>query len=74
MHDNSMNRIMQLCLLDTKSTDLLRYMLEIVEICQEFRNLIKEYVQNKGYDEDQESEINDSFESMTRGQRIESKF
>ena len=69
-----MNRIMQLCLLDTKSTDLLRYMLEIVEICQEFRNLIKEYVQNKGYDEDQESEINDSFESMTRGQRIESKF
>ena len=63
MHDASLNRILQLCLLDTKSQDLLRYMLEIVEICQQFRNLIKEYLIDGEYSEDDSDQLNDSFDS-----------
>lgn len=44
MHDAYLGRIMQLCLLDTKSQELLRYIMEIVEICLQFRKLIRFYL------------------------------
>lgn len=33
MHDNYLGRIIVLCLMDTKSQELLKYIMEIVAIC-----------------------------------------
>jgi hypothetical protein len=33
MHDNYLSRIISLCLMDTKSQELLKYVMEVVEIC-----------------------------------------
>ena len=44
MHDKYLTRILQLCLLDSRSEELKRYIIEIVEISQEFRVIIKHYL------------------------------
>ena len=44
LHDKFTGRILQLCLLDPKSEQLLKYIFDIVDICQEFRKLVKSYL------------------------------
>jgi hypothetical protein len=44
VHDAHMAKVIQLCLMDPKSKELLRYIMDIVEISQEFRKLIKMYL------------------------------
>jgi len=83
-HDSYISRIMQLCLLDSKSQELLKYILEIVDICQDFRKLIKYYLLADDYDqasedeEDNYREVNDSFDDgevkRSRSRKIEDKF
>ena len=62
MHDNFINRIMQLCLLDSKSHELLKYILEIVAICLKFRELLKYFILNNNGDYDSNSESDIDFE------------
>lgn len=44
MHDAHLQKVMQLCLLDTKSQELKEYIMQIVDISKEFRLLIKQYL------------------------------
>jgi hypothetical protein len=83
MHDTYLGRIMQLCLLDTKSQELLRYIMEIVEICLQFRKLIRFYlIENDNPDQmsDDDDEVSNSRydlsaeELRSRSKKIEDNF
>tara|TARA_B110000285_G_C14644856_1_gene389242 strand:+ start:245 stop:535 length:291 start_codon:yes stop_codon:yes gene_type:complete len=52
MHDAYLKRIMQLCLLDDKSQELLKLIVQIVDISQEFRRLVKLYLLDSDIDDD----------------------
>lgn len=61
VHDSYLQRVMQLCLLDLKSQELLRYIMDIVEISQDFRKLIRQYLLTPvaaDYDSDNSFDIN----------------
>lgn len=67
--------------MDTKSQELLKYIMEIVAICQEFRKLVKAYLlTDESYGDDQSDEqpdyLNDSWENekKARSKKIEEKF
>ena len=61
MHDNYMARVIQLTLMDNKSKELVRYITEVVEVTQEFRKLVTEYLLN---DEQSDSDDGDSDSGM----------
>ena len=63
MHDKYLARILQLCLLDNRSEELKRYIIEIVEISQEFRVIIKHYLlcdQDDDNSFDSDRDLNDA--------------
>ena len=84
MHDTYLSKIMQLCLLDLKSQELLRYVMEIVEICLQFRKLIRFYlIENDNPDrgsDDDEDELSSirydlsAEELRSRSRKIEENF
>jgi len=82
MHDNYLGRIMQLCLLDTKSQELLRYIMEVVDICQQFRKLVRHYFldsdnPDQNSDDEDEMFVNNDYSSTdqkSRSQKIEENF
>lgn len=73
LHDVMLDRILQLCLLDNKSADYLRYITDMVEICTEFRMLAKEYLYG-GEDLDSEDLGGIRDGEGTRQQRLEQAF
>lgn len=69
---------MQLCLLDDKSQELLKLIVQIVDISQEFRKLVKTYlldsdISDNDSDNSQPSYLNDSFDSTTNKEKTRSK-
>jgi hypothetical protein len=63
MHDSYMDRVIQLTLLDGKSKDLVRFITDVADICQEFRKLIVHYLLNGG------DEFSDSDEEQNKPER-----
>jgi hypothetical protein len=73
LHDAMLNRVLQLCLLDNKSADYLRFITDMVDVCIEFRRLVKEYLHgDSDLDEEELGGIRDGEGSRQR--RAEAAF